>query len=1708
MSQVLRLLVALSRLTGPVESLLWPWNGGYVANSCLGSDNGQRWKEIHQRMMFLLEAAHEPGTRFQAYHKRVSTLDEARREAFMEAWEDVTNFTAEISFATEDHPVAHDCWCGVGASIVFQTLPQWPTQVLKASAGKSRTFYPPLEICMVMSLWGETCGVWPLNLLLYRVAEHFEPFVRQCSLPVELVNRAPGTIAYGLLKKLSTYEEHNAVVDLCVGQALPAALLASKSATVEYVERFTFMILWWSACRRPTPFKNSVYSFMAGRYDVMRTLAFRPETPFQVWEKAESGLLSNYSTALRRDQQNQLLDLMDVAHSVCEMLGIAYVLNGGGLLGSMRHLSIIPWDDDAEMAIVEEDDRGVEILLLALAMRLESRLELAKLDVASLVEASDWSEEESNSNGQTSMLLDRLEAVERTADFLSRRGVALHIQAKKARTFRISHAAAGDPLWSYPNFDFYICSRENATHWRGYSRRSGPLYSDSMIFPRRKRYWKRPDSTDGLVLWTFNEPSEYLELLYGANWFTECLREEGHADEANRRLAPWNGEDPYVRIPCAEVAAVVQYMNVSEDQWAAIYGAVTAELGNGWQCQHLVSNPPEAVGELVLATARCSRRSVSCEGLVTLTSGARLQSLVCYGDHQNKSWAWEDRYLPQVAAGPAWVPWEGSRESFHLVIVGGGPAGLGPLYYAASVGELEVLLRKGVVILEKEDHLGAGPSFELPISSNSFGSAFVDILNSENVARLFPETLRSPLVQELNVSKEVELKKVGAFLRLMAQELQQIFRGFPASQVVLGASVLDLHVSDLTQTVVYEQAGSKERLQGERVILTMGATEDLQHCQQAPLGKSRLTLSHCGFKHLFSGYDALQFSATHDDLVIVGSSHTAWAILHLLRARRSPTNVTLVQRTAPKYFFYSAAEAQSANASFDSFRDVCPITGRINRFSGLRGDIRDYAVTRGLRRQPTDPFVRYFTDGRDEFSSSELCGLLSRSPVICATGYRPRFPRIFLGGKQVEVAYASSPTRRGQLVTEAGILEHTYAYGLGSGIALNADIGGEVRGWGSVRADGIWLYQFDIGKAIHRELTKVGGSASWVEIYNKKARELSAGNAPLHHFGGYEMFTWEQWLAQAQVLLEPLRPSLRRSVLEVGVGAGAFVAAIRAFTDENPDTVVYGIDPAVDTIAVARQRVNGTFVVAGVSDLKMLFKSRSFACVVSFGVITYLDSEEGVAALFGEMLRIAQDFVYVGEVSDLSKKQLAEHLRASSHVNSTSQQRHVSRSSPPHLYVSKDLFHRVAAEHGVTADIKDHTDLGLTYPTAPYRFSVYVDIRKLSVAVSPDISWRSWRTKREHLIHGDQRERLKQAWLVHELQPEGTTTGEGLLSVLQVFMAHYVYVSQKVDSGYALTLPKALEEVNTISRIYGGWPQIRSFIHDQVDKALLKSKSLTFEDAAEAADMVLLLFQEVSGAMCHDMERTFQTLRGGDHGRVLLSELRTADGGDLFRESLDYLRQLGALEETGRETFVFMPNYMLGPSNCDGTTSFYDLCCPNSCEVYKDKLEQALTSAPDHVDAIARVVEEHSGNKLQEDLLAKLKVMAKEPTSGFRPSIANVKTDEQGERVLIHGHAFADWLHQALPRECPRPRAADFKGMAGAIPDSKMEFQATTGLKEDLFECDKNAGFSGFHVCRMETQASMLAPLTLHFTSRLCTRPPERGCGHGSKPTSSHRSVV
>eukprot|EP00931_Biecheleriopsis_adriatica_P050433 TRINITY_DN291_c0_g3_i1.p1 TRINITY_DN291_c0_g3~~TRINITY_DN291_c0_g3_i1.p1 ORF type:complete len:557 (+),score=140.65 TRINITY_DN291_c0_g3_i1:110-1780(+) len=306
----------------------------------------------------------------------------------------------------------------------------------------------------------------------------------------------------------------------------------------------------------------------------------------------------------------------------------------------------------------------------------------------------------------------------------------------------------------------------------------------------------------------------------------------------------------------------------------------------------------------------------------------------------------------------------------------------------------------------------------------------------------------------------------------------------------------------------------------------------------------------------------------------------------------------------------------------------------------------------------------------------------------------------------------------------------------------------------------------------------------------------------------------------------------------------------------------------------------------------------------------------------------------------------------------------------------------------------------------------------------------------EHLLHGDEHERLKQSWAVHGFQPDGVTDEPGLVRVLEVFMAHYVFISFKADSGYALTLEEGRKEVEAISGSYSGWPQIRSSIEDQVQKQMqVSGPQLTFKDADLAVDEVLLRFREVSGSMCHDMEKSFQKLVGGERGRVNLQELRNADGGDLFRESLDYLKELEAVDGSESEPQILMANYMLGPSNCDGTTSFYDLCCPNTCESHKEQLELALLTAGDHVSAITKVAQQRLATELPADMLKALEALSQ----------------EQGGKVLIHGRAFADWLHKVFPRDCPRPREKDFKGMAGdVLPDANTDFQGKAIVENDL----------------------------------------------------------
>merc|ERR1719343_276672 len=62
-----------------------------------------------------------------------------------------------------------------------------------------------------------------------------------------------------------------------------------------------------------------------------------------------------------------------------------------------------------------------------------------------------------------------------------------------------------------------------------------------------------------------------------------------------------------------------------------------------------------------------------------------------------------------------------------------------------------------------------------------------------------------------------------------------------------------------------------------------------------------------------------------------------------------------------------------------------------------------------------------------------------------------------------------------------------------------------------------------------------------------------------------------------------------------------------------------------------------------------------------------------------------------------------------------------------------------------------------------------------------------------------------------------------------------------------------------------------------------------------------------------------------------------------FMESVPYLRQLGALDESDPDLkSVVIPNYVYSPANCVASSTFYSVCCIDECETLLGVLERSF----------------------------------------------------------------------------------------------------------------------------------------------------------------------
>merc|ERR1719453_994539 len=265
-------------------------------------------------------------------------------------------------------------------------------------------------------------------------------------------------------------------------------------------------------------------------------------------------------------------------------------------------------------------------------------------------------------------------------------------------------------------------------------------------------------------------------------------------------------------------------------------------------------------------------------------------------------------------------------------------------------------------------------------------------------------------------------------------------------------------------------------------------------------------------------------------------------------------------------------------------------------------------------------------------------------------------------------------------------------------------------------------------------------------------------------------------------------------------------------------------------------------------------------------------------------------------------------------------------------------------------------------------------------------------------------------------------------------------------------LPEELAGVATdddMVATYPGWTETQEFVRDvkrEVTRTDHSGNKPSFTLMQNVVEEVGERFGRFQDAECRQMKDQLVALNDHGIGRVQLADFyRPAldDDSFAFQESMDYLRELGALDETDPSSpSVIVPNYVNAPANCIASSSFYSVCCLDECEQLMGHLESNIKAPEDPVATIVDLVSQLSSSTVEaprtlpQSLLERLDEVA-------APHAGNVQ---------LHGRMFGQWMHHAFPRECPFPHVAG--ATAPRTPDEWMDSSET--------ESDNKASKSAF----------------------------------------------
>ena len=448
-----------------------------------------------------------------------------------------------------------------------------------------------------------------------------------------------------------------------------------------------------------------------------------------------------------------------------------------------------------------------------------------------------------------------------------------------------------------------------------------------------------------------------------------------------------------------------------------------------------------------------------------------------------------------------------------LVIVGAGPAGLGPLFAAASAGLLKDLLANGVTILEQSEEPGSGALDRYAIRSDSSAATFADIVMRSGDPRLL--ALRShPLTLALLAAGNgpVPLVEVAAFLKLAGSTLCRIVADSPRGRVLTGVTALSvdrISASHWRTTYRYNESEVERSVTSHSVVLATGAHQPVDRLHHETVAGMPL-FPHCAGRLMQSGEvfaadgtariaDRLR-SLKNPKVAIIGGSTSAGAVaatlLHRLPGVRfGDSGVTILHRRPLRIFYETVSEALADGYTEFTPDDVCPLSGRVFRLGGFRLDSRDLMLrARGIggrSRESRLSLLQLLPENQP--TARQLLG--DADLVIAALGYRPRLLPVY--NRRAQRIALLEPTAQSwsavdtacRVLNQEGLpLSGLFATGLAVGPGASRDLGGEAGFQGQTNS--LWLWQNTLGlRIVHGALAR---STAATALWQRPARTAAA----------------------------------------------------------------------------------------------------------------------------------------------------------------------------------------------------------------------------------------------------------------------------------------------------------------------------------------------------------------------------------------------------------------------------------------------------------------------------------------------------------------------------------------------------------------------------------------------------------------------------------------